>query len=136
VLEPDCAPEPELPFEFEPMFGHGPLPGVVPDLGGDPDFGAGEGVDGVVEVGVEVVGAVAVDVAGEGVSVVGGLLEELGAAAAPAIPETAPPAASAPATIVAPSSLDVFMRSNLLGSVDEVTPTILRPGSKQTRRRT
>jgi hypothetical protein len=42
------------------------------------------------------------------------VLVELGAAAAPAMPETAPPAARAPATIVAPSSLDVFMGSNLL----------------------
>jgi hypothetical protein len=90
------------------MFGHGPLPGV-PDLGGDPDFGAGDGAEGVV--GVDVVGVV---VAVEGV-VVAAVLEELGAAAAPAMPETAPPAASAPATIVAPSSLDVFIGSNLLG---------------------
>jgi hypothetical protein len=89
------------------MFGHGPLPGV-PALGGEPDFGAGEGVDGVVEVDVDVVGVT-------GVVAVVVAEEELGAAAAPAIPETAPPAASAPATIVAPSSLDVFMRSNLLG---------------------
>jgi hypothetical protein len=96
------------------MFGHGSLPGVVPDLGGEPDFGAGDGVDGVVEVGIDVVGVVAVDVAVEGV-VVAAVLEELGAAAAPAMPETAPPAASAPATIVAPSSLDVFIGSNLLG---------------------
>ncbi len=112
-MEPD--PEPELPFEPEPMCGHGPLPGVVPDLGGEPDFGAGDGVDGVVGVGVDVVGVVGVDVVVEGVPVVAAVLEELGAAAAPAMPETAPPAASAPATIVAPSSLDVFMRSNLLG---------------------
>jgi hypothetical protein len=108
----------------------------VPVFGGEPDFGAGDGVDGVVvdvDVDVDVVGAV--DVAVEDVPVVAAVLEELGAAAAPAMPETAPPAASAPATIVAPSSLDVFMRSNLLESVDEVTPTILRSGSKRTRRR-
>jgi hypothetical protein len=86
------------------MFGHGPLPGV-PDFGGEPDFGAGDGADGVVEMDVEV------DVVGV---VVAAVLEELGAAAAPAMPETAPPAASAPATIVAPSSLDVFIGSNLL----------------------
>jgi|HubBroStandDraft_2_1064218.scaffolds.fasta_scaffold112501_2 hypothetical protein len=88
------------------MFGQGPLPGV-PDFGGEPDLGAGDGVDGVVEVDVDVVGVAAVAgvvVAVEGV-VVAAVLEELGAAAAPAIPETAPPAASAPATIVAPSSL-------------------------------
>jgi hypothetical protein len=108
VVEPDAEPGPELPFEPEPMFGHGPLPGV-PDLGGEPDFGAG--VEGVVDV--DVVGVVVCVVVLEGVGVAA-VLEELGAAAAPAIPETAPPAASAPATIVAPSSLDVFMRSNLL----------------------
>jgi hypothetical protein len=92
-LEPDPELEPELPFVPEPMFGHGCFPG-------DPDF-AGAGVDGVDAVGADVVGVVVV-------------LEGLGAAAAPAMPETAPPAASAPATIVAPSSLDVFMRSDLL----------------------
>ena len=42
------------------------------------------------------------------------VLVELGAAAAPAIPAAPPLAASAPATIVAPRNLDVFMRSNLL----------------------
>jgi hypothetical protein len=94
------------------MFGHGPLPGA-PDLGGEPDLGVGDGVEGVV--GVDVVGVVDGCVVVEGVVVVvAAVLEELGAAAAPAMPETAPPAASAPATIVAPSSFDVFMRSNLL----------------------
>ena len=66
---------------------------------------------------VDVVGVVAaagVVVAVEGV-VVAVVLEELGAAAAPAMPEMAPPAASAPATIVAPISFDVFIGSNLLG---------------------
>ncbi|HEY2201772.1 MAG TPA: hypothetical protein VGH56_07785 [Solirubrobacteraceae bacterium] len=47
------------------------------------------------------------------VDVEAAVLVELGAAAAPEIPATAPPAASAPATIVVPSSLDVFMRLNL-----------------------
>jgi hypothetical protein len=97
------------------MFGHGPLPGE-PDRGGEPDFGVGDGVEGVVgvDVDVDVVGVAAGVVAVEGVAVAA-VLEELGAATAPAMPETAPPAASAPATIVAPSSFDVFMRSNLLG---------------------
>jgi hypothetical protein len=114
ALEPDSEPERELPFEPEPMFGHGSLPGV-PDLGGEPDFGAGDGVAGVVGVvGVDVVGVVDGVAVVEG-GVVGAVLEGLGAAAAPAMPETAPPAASAPATIVAPSSFDVFMRSDLLG---------------------
>jgi hypothetical protein len=112
LLEPAVEPdepelEPELPFEpEEPMFGHGSLPGE-PDFGGEPDLGACVGDEGVADVlGVVVVGVVVWVVE---VGVLAELLEELGAAAAPAIPETAPPAASAPATIVAPSSLDVFM---------------------------
>jgi hypothetical protein len=91
-------------------------------LGGEPDFGAGNGVEGVVGAGVDVAGVVPVVVVVEDVPVGAAAFEELGAAAAPAMPEMAPPAASEPATIVAPSSLDVFMRSNLLGSVDEMTP--------------
>jgi len=81
-------------FPDDPPFG-----GVVFDPGAGVE---GLGVVGVVDVGVVdcVVPAV--------------VLVELGAAAAPAMPEMAPLAASAPATIVAPSSLDVFMRSNLL----------------------
>ncbi len=91
------------------MFGHGPSPGV-PEVGGEPDFGAGDGADGVVEVDVDVVGVAAAGVvAVESGGLVAVVLVELGAAAAPAIPETAPPAASAPATIVAPSSFDVFI---------------------------
>jgi hypothetical protein len=42
--------------------------------------------------------------------------EVLGAAAAPAIPAAAPPAASAPVTIVAPSSLEMVISSDLLRS--------------------
>jgi hypothetical protein len=38
-----------------------------------------------------------------------------GAAAAPAIPAAAPPVARAPATIVAPSILEIFIGMNLLG---------------------
>ena len=41
----------------------------------------------------------------------------LGAAAAPATPATAPPAASAPATIVAPRSLEMVIEADLLGRV-------------------
>ena len=57
---------------------------------GDPPFGCadfdpGAGVDGVGVVGVVVVAVVDVDV-------VAAVLVELGAAAAPAMPETAPPA--------------------------------------------
>jgi hypothetical protein len=43
------------------------------------------------------------------------LVEPDDAAPALEIPANAPPVASAPATIVAPSNFDVFMRSNLLG---------------------
>jgi hypothetical protein len=82
------------------MFGHGPLPW--------PDFCDGAGVDGV---GVGVVGVVVF------VGVVA-LLVVLGAAAAPAMPETAPAVARAPATIVAPSILDIVIFSNLFRSID------------------
>jgi hypothetical protein len=50
----------------------------------------------------------------DGVGVV--VLEALGAASAPAIPAAAPPAASAPVTIVAPSSLETVISSDLLRS--------------------
>jgi hypothetical protein len=56
---------------------------------------------------VVVVGVVAV--------VDGAVLVEPDAAPALEMPASAPPLASAPATIVAPSSFDVFMRSILLG---------------------
>jgi len=82
------------------MFGHGPFPFGL-------DFCVGAGVEGVGVVGV-------VDLVLEAA-----LLVVPGAAAAPAMPETAPAVASAPATIVAPSSLDKVMWSNLLGrSID------------------
>jgi hypothetical protein len=42
-----------------------------------------------------------------------GALAELDAAPALEMPANVPPVVSAPATIVAPSSFDVFMRSNL-----------------------
>jgi hypothetical protein len=47
------------------------------------------------------------------VDVVVPLLAEPDAAPALEMPANAPPVASAPATIVAPSNFDVFMRSNL-----------------------
>jgi hypothetical protein len=84
------------------MFGQGWVP--PPPLGGEP-WGAGElgvVVDGVVVDGVVVDGVVVdgvVVVGGEGVVLVDWVLvEELGAAAAPAIPATAPPVARAPTT--------------------------------------
>jgi hypothetical protein len=77
------------------MLGQGPLP--EPCFGGA-DFcaGAGAGVfAGVAGVAGVVLGVVVVEV--------------LGAAAAPAIPAAAPPLASAPATMVALSMLEMFM---------------------------
>ncbi len=95
--------DPVLPVEPEPMFGQGCFP-VGPPFGA-PDF-CGGGVVGVVVVGV-----------GDGVVVVvAALLEALGAAAAPVMPATAPVVASAPATIVALSILDMVIAVNLRGS--------------------
>lgn len=91
------APESE-PDEPEPISGHGFFP-VDPPFGGVPVFDPGAGVAGLGVVGVVVV--------------VASVLDELDAAAAE-MPPSAPPLASTPATIVAPSSLDLFMRSNLL----------------------
>lgn len=76
------------------MFGHGPFP--------LPAFCDGAGVEGV---GVGVVGVVGV----VDLALVAALLVVPGAAAAPAMPETAPAVARAPATIVAPSILDMVM---------------------------
>lgn len=82
------------------MFGHGPFPWR--------DFCDGAGVDGL---GVGLLGVV-------DLALVAALLVVPGAAAAPAMPETAPAVARAPVTIVAPSILDIVMCSNLLGSID------------------
>jgi hypothetical protein len=93
------------------MLGHGfPL--------GGPDFCVGLGVVGVVGadgvVGVDgVLDCVLVVLVG----VVAGVV-----VAAPALvmPAAAPPVASAPATMVAPSSLEMVIGSNLLGSIGGV----------------
>jgi hypothetical protein len=89
------------------MSGHGFFP-VDPPFDGVPVFDPGAGVAGlgVVDVDVDVVGVV-------DPVVVAALPVEPDAAAAE-MPPSAPPLASTPATIVAPSSLDLFMRSNLL----------------------
>jgi hypothetical protein len=103
-LEPD---EPEL--EPEPMSGHGPLPVVL----GEPDFEVVPDCPGGVDGFVLVDGAVVLVLVLVLVPVV--LVElvpvalALGAAEAPAMPAMAPPVASAPATIVAPSILDTFI---------------------------
>jgi hypothetical protein len=74
------------------MFGHGPLWGAVL-LGGLVDFGVV--VLGAVAVPLDATPELPVEV-------------ELDAAEAPAMPEAAPPATRAPATIVAPSILEMF----------------------------
>jgi hypothetical protein len=84
------------------MFGQACLPGAP--AGGVPDLRPGGGVFGVDGVADWVLAAV--------------VLVLLGAAAAPAMPATAPVVASAPATIVAPSILEMVMGTNLLGLVD------------------
>jgi len=90
----------ELPLDLEPIFGHG-RPVGEGDFG-EPDFWVGAGLVDVV--GVEVVEALgSVLVLSAAVPVVPG------AAAAPAIPAAAPAVASAPATIVAPSTLEMRM---------------------------
>ena len=103
-LDPDPELEPELPLELEPMPGHECFPGGAPEGGVVPVFAPVGGVAGVADM---VVGAVDCDVA------VPVLAELLDAAPALEMPANAPPVASAPATIVAPSNFDVFMRSNL-----------------------
>lgn len=85
----------------EPMFGHALPPGTA-------DFCDGAPVEGVVAA---VVGVV-VAVPAEFVVAVVGLVE---AADALVIPAAAPPQASAPAIMVAPSSLEMVMGWNLLG---------------------
>jgi hypothetical protein len=85
------------------MPGHECFPGGAPEEDVVPVFAPAGGVAGVVGVAVELLD---VDVAVP-------LLAEPDAAPALEMPANAPPVASAPATIVAPSNFDVFMRSNL-----------------------
>jgi hypothetical protein len=89
------------------MFGHGLPPDFV-------DFWLGVGV--VVEL--DVLGAAAFCVL---LALV--VLVAVGAAEALAIPAAAPPVASAPATMVALSILEMVIGSNLLGSIDGVQPS-------------
>jgi len=77
------------------MFGHSCFPGV-------PVFGAPDFWDGAGFAGADVVGVVDWLLPAAVVVLVV-------AAAAPLMPAAAPPVASAPATIVAPSILDIFM---------------------------
>jgi hypothetical protein len=107
------------------MLGHG----CEPDFGWVPDFGAAGGavVDGAVVVGVVVVWVVdgvgvLVDEVVVGVDELVVPAPEPVEAEAPAIPAAAPPLASAPATIVAPSILEIFMLGEPPGSFTCVAP--------------
>jgi hypothetical protein len=93
------------------MPGHECFPGGAPEGGVVPVFPPAGGLVGVVGVGVELLD---VDVE------VPLPAELLDAAPALEMPASAPPVASAPATIVAPSNFDVFMRSNLHLWVEEL----------------
>jgi len=117
ALAPELDPDPEL----EPMPGHECFPGGAPE-GGVPVFAPAGGVVGVA---VEVL-----DVDGEDPL----LAELLDAAPALEMPASAPPVASAPATIVAPSSFDVFMRSNLHLWVEWLCRSMVRHGAKASQR--
>ncbi len=101
------------------MFGHGLLPDLL-------DFwGAGGVVEELVELdalGAVVAGVVAALVV---LAVVDGAAEAL------AMPAAAPPVASAPATMVAPSILEMFIGSNLLGSIYGVQPSCARSLSRR-----
>jgi hypothetical protein len=95
----------ELALLVEPMFGHGPF--TVPDLW------VGAGLIGALGVVVLVLGVV-LEVVVESLLVVVLAVVPVDADA-PAMPAAAPPVASAPATMVAPSILEIRMGWNLLG---------------------
>jgi len=119
------------------MLGHG-------CFAGDPDLCDGPGaLLGLVGVGVVDVEPVDVPepLLDELDPVAGVALSELvvpvvvaGAAAAPAIPAAAPPVARAPATIVAPSILEIFIGMNLRGG-GWMMRSILRADAKRMGRR-
>jgi hypothetical protein len=111
------SPAPELDPEPVPMPGHECFPGGAPEGGVVPVFAPVGGVVGVVGVAVELLD---IDVE------VPLLAELLDAAPALEMPANAPPVASAPATIVAPSNFDVFMRSNLHLWVEGLCRSIVR----------
>ena len=109
------------------MFGQGCLPLDDPEFGGA-DLCDGEGVVGVVGV----VGVEAVDALGSvPVVPVVELLVVLGEAA-PATAAAPPPVASAPATIVAPSSFEMCMVKP--PGMDCFSLTIVRADAKRPRR--
>jgi hypothetical protein len=111
------------------MFGQGWPEGLV-------ELGAGAVLDGV---GVDGVGVVVVV---DGVVVVLGvdwvdevpvaeLPDPLGAAAAPAMPATAPPVASAPTTMTALIVFALLIQTSCGRCWGLLTPTILRPTPKR-----
>jgi hypothetical protein len=97
------------------MFGHAFPLGVA-------DFG-------VVVDGVELVGVVDVVLAAP----VAAMLCVVGDADALAMPAAAPPVASAPATIVAPSILEMVIGSNLLGRLMGCGAIVRDPAKRQRR---
>ena len=107
------------------MPGHECFPGGAPEGGVVPVFAPAGGVVGVEGVFVE---ALDVDVE------VPLLAELLDAAPALEMAANAPPVASAPATIVAPSSFDVFMRSNLHLLVEGLCRSMVRHVPKSSQR--
>ncbi len=129
--DPELEPEPELELPLEPelMPGHECFPGGAPEGGVVPLFAPAGGV--VVLGVVDVVVGVADCVVEAPVPV-----EPEDAAPALEMPANAPPVASAPATIVAPSNFDVFMRSNLHLWVEWLCRSMVRHGAKASQRPT
>jgi hypothetical protein len=127
--DPELEPELELPLEPELMPGHECFPGGAPEGGVVPVFAPAGGV--VVLGVVDVVVGVADCVVEAPVPV-----EPEDAAPALEMPANAPPVAIAPATIVAPSSFDVFMRSNLHLWVGWLCRSMVRHGPKASQRPT
>jgi hypothetical protein len=106
------------------MFGQLCLPGAL--VFGVADFCVDAGASGVVDV--EATGA-----PDPLLAVVSELLVLPGDAAAPAMPAAAPPVASAPATIVAPSILEMFIGEP--PGWCTARPTIVRHAAKRGHRR-
>jgi hypothetical protein len=102
------------------MPGHECFPGGAPEGGVVPVFAPAGGVVVLGVVGVVVVGV------GDCVVEAPVPVEPEDAAPALEMPASAPPVASAPATIVAPSSFDVFMRSNLHLLVEGLCRSMVR----------
>jgi hypothetical protein len=110
------------------MFGHG-CPLVEPDLR------VGEGVGVVlVDAGAVVDGVELVELDGVAAADVAAVVCVAGAAEALAMPAAAPAVASAPATIVAPSILEMVIGSDLLEVEWWMVQAIVRDRAKHHRR--